>query len=138
MIFLKKSIKNIISFFIIFNFVIIQPINAASVGISATQRTVDIQSDMLSSGVPSDLPIAGYSDFFEEETLSLVKSFDVSEYENMKIMVGYGLPDKNSNNCKMSEKPGVTQTDFDTQFIKFFVFRKLFKRISNLRVRSFF
>lgn len=120
--FLKKSINNLISVFIIFNFVIVQPINAASVGITATQRTIEVQDDMLKTGTPSDLPISGYSDFFDKETVSLVKSFDITPYENMKIMVGYGVPDKNSNNCKMSEKPGVTKNDFDTQFIRFFVF----------------
>jgi len=124
---LKQTIKNIISFFIIFNFLIVQTF--AATGISAEQRTIEIQNDMIESGVPSDLPIAGYSDFFDKETVSLIKNFNLSPYSNMKIMVGYGLPDKNSNNCKMLEKPDpdnpgkmLNKNDFDKAFIKFIVF----------------
>jgi len=131
----KNYTNKLISVFVIINLLVIQPINATT-GITASQRTVDIQDQMVNSGVPSDLPIAGYSDFFDKETVSLIKNFDISNYSGRKIMIGYGLPDKNSNNCKMMEKPNPNggnfeKSDYDSNFLNFYTYNDHSYGISN-------
>lgn len=107
----KKLIINVLTFVLVFT-------NTAQAitGIDSQERTNDISIDMIKSSEPSDLPVAGFSDFFDKENIHLIKNFDLSAYTGKKVFVGYGVYDNDEDNCKFVEQPGVTKSDYDSNF----------------------
>jgi len=118
MINLKPLVKKILLLLISFNLIMTQTMSAAT-GIGASERTAEISIDMIKSGAPSDLPIAGVGDYFEKEHFSFVENFDISAYANKQIFVGFGIFDQDQENCKFLEIPGLSKIDFDTTFSKY-------------------
>jgi len=114
----KTIFKKIILLVISLNLIIVQPLSAAT-GIGANERTSDLSIEMIKSGEPSDLPIAGVEDFFEKEHFSFIENFDLSSYLGKQIFVGYGIYDVNQENCKYLEVPGISENDFNLVFTKY-------------------
>ncbi|MEV9527056.1 hypothetical protein AB0W38_00495 [Aliarcobacter butzleri] len=110
-----NTFKKFISYSLIFVFAFSNTAQAAS-QIEASDRTTEVISDMRSSSVPSDLPVAGVSDFFDKENIHLIKNFDLSAYADKKVFVGYGVYDHSEDNCKFVEQPGVTKAQIDSTF----------------------
>ena len=113
--FFTNTIKKFISLSIIFVLTFFNTVQATST-IESSVRSSEIISDMLKSSAPSDLPVAGVSNFFDKENIHLVDKFDLSAYVGKKVFVGYGVYDKNEDNCKFLEQPGVSKMDIDTTF----------------------
>ena len=108
--------KKFISLFMSFVF-LIQPVYlSAFTAINAEQRPENVGNFILTSDRPSDLPVAGYSEYFEQESINIFKDIDLSEYTGQKIFAGYGIYDVNENNCHYVEVPGKTKKDFDKKF----------------------
>lgn len=108
-------IKKAISYFLVFSLTFSNAVFAAD-GNEAVQRTKETIETMLKSSKPSDMPIAGVSDFFAKEKVHLIKNFDLSQYVGKKVFVGYGIYDRNEEHCKFIEQPGVVRADYDLSF----------------------
>ena len=108
-------VRKFISYILIFVFTFLNTAQATST-IESSVRSSDIISDMLKSSAPSDLPVAGVSNFFDKENVHLVDQFDLSAYAGKKVFVGYGIYDKNQDSCKFLEQPGISKIDIDTAF----------------------
>ena len=115
----SQFFKKLISFSLIFNFLFVYQMEAftgVSNDINDTTRTVEVIQQMIQSGAPSDLPVAGVSSFFDKEHVHLIRNFDLSQYIGKKIFVGYGIYDTGQENCKFVEQPGVTELTYKTAF----------------------
>lgn len=110
-IFLKKIITFIISFILVTQYTV----NAAT-GINIENRTVETSFNITKSSTPSDLPVIGFSNFFDKEKINLIENLNLADYIGKKVFVGYGVYDKNEDNCKFLEQPGVTKNDYDSTF----------------------
>ncbi len=108
-------VRKIISYVLIFVFTFLNTAQATST-IESSVRSSDIISDILKSSAPSDLPVAGVSNFFDKENIHLIDKFDLSAYTGKKVFVGYGVYDKNQDSCKFLEQPGISKMDIDTTF----------------------
>ena len=69
-------VRKFISYILIFVFTFLNTAQATST-IESSVRSSDIISDMLKSSTPSDLPVAGVSNFFDKENVHLVDQFDL-------------------------------------------------------------
>lgn len=107
--------RKIITFSISLIFLFQHTLQAAT-GISAENRTIEISTNISKSSVPSDLPVMGFSNFFDKEKINLIDGFDLTAYVGKKVFVGYGIYDKGEDNCKFLEKPGVSKNDYDSSF----------------------
>ncbi len=112
---MKNTFIKLIQFTLIFVLTFSNTAQAIT-GIDAQERTTEISIDMIKSSEPSDLPVAGVSDFFDKENIHLIRNFDLSSYIGKKVFVGYGVYDKKEDNCKFVEKPGVSKSDYDSTF----------------------
>lgn len=108
-------VRKFISYILIFVFTFLNTAQATST-IESSVRSSDIISDMLKSSTPSDLPVAGVSNFFDKENIHLIDKFDLSTFVGKKVFVGYGVYDTNQDNCKFLEQPGISKMDIDTTF----------------------
>jgi len=106
----------------------------AAISISAEQRSEKIGNEILNSDKPSDLPIAGYSEFFDNENINLIKNIDLSKYQDMKIFTGYGIFDQEQNNCHYIEIPNKKDIDFLNNFKDFKRFNQHSYAISKNRM----
>ena len=116
----EKIVKIILLSIILFN----SMIYANNVGIGPNSRTQDIGEFMITSDRPSDLPVAGFSEFFDKENINIFKNMDLTSYTNMKIFAGYGLYDPAQDNCQFIEVPNKSKSDFETNFQDFLKFNK--------------
>jgi len=110
----KKYLNLILGFTLIFNQTALM--SADFVGISVDQRAQEISNMILYSDQPSDLPVAGISEYFDKENINLIKDMDVSQYDGMKIFAGYGIFDQEQDNCQYIGVPGKTDQDFINDF----------------------
>ena len=111
---MKKIISYLLTFILIFQYDV-----EAATSMTASPRTLDLGQNVKDSMTPSDLPIAGYSDFFDKENINLVENFDLSQYQSLKPFVGYGVYDVDKSACQYIEVPGKDKTQFDSTFKKY-------------------
>ena len=107
---IKKGICLSLSF--ILTFFNIAQASGASAG--AFKRNDELIKSITTSSKPSDLPIAGVSDFFEKEKIHLINGFDLSKYVGKNVFVGYGIYDAGEDHCKFVEQPGVDKAFYDS------------------------
>jgi len=127
----KKIIAISISFLFVFEPAIL---NATTVGIGTESRTQEVATDIMKSDRPSELPVAGYSEFFEKEQINIIKNIDLSNYPGLKIFAGYGIFDSTQDNCHYIEVPGKTKFDFENNFKDFSTYNKHSYGISKNRM----
>lgn len=87
---------------------------AAGAATGAFNRNDELIKNITTSSKPSDLPIAGVSDFFDKEKVHLIQDFDLSKYIGKNVFVGYGVYDEEQDHCKFVEQPGVDKAFYDS------------------------
>lgn len=101
---IKKTVNNIIKAIVSFNLIVLPAFGTTAPDTS--QRTLDKIDTFLKSSSPSDVPFIDYIEKFIPDNTQPLKKFDLSNYTNKKIFVGYGVYDSGQNYCKYVEKPG--------------------------------
>ena len=120
----SKNFKQILSLFLAFLFIVDVPLANAAIAISATERPVDFHEDVANSSTPSDMPVAGYSEYFDKENINIIENLDLSQYSGMKGFVGYGIYDIDDNNCHFVNVPGITELDYQQNLKTFKTFNQ--------------
>lgn len=110
--------RRIISLILTFVFFIETPLAYSAVVISPTERSENLNLDMRNSDTPSDLPVAGYEEYFDKEKINVISNQDLSGYSNMRGFIGYGIYDISENQCQFLEVPGQDKYSFDLKFQK--------------------
>ena len=111
---MQKTFKKSVSLVLIFVLSFFDIAQAAGAAAGAFNRNEELIKNITTSSKPSDLPIAGVSDFFEKEKIHLINGFDLSKYIGKNVFVGYGIYDEGEDHCKFVEQPGVDKAFYDS------------------------